>query len=121
MSVVDASADITELREPRFGFWRRSYAMVVKEFIQLRRDRVSFAMIVMIPVMQLLLFGYAINTTPHDLPTAVLLQEDSDLGRSILKALENTKYFHFTRKVHSVEEFDNLLKSGKVLFGVEIP
>ena len=44
--------------EPPFGFWRRSYAMLVKEFIQLRRDRVSFAMIVMIPVMQLLLFGY---------------------------------------------------------------
>jgi len=95
--------------------------MVIKEFIQLRRDRVSFAMIVMIPVMQLLLFGYAINTTPRHLPTAVLLQEDSDLGRSILKALENTAYFKFTREVHDVAEFDNLLLSGKVLFGVEIP
>jgi ABC-2 type transport system permease protein len=71
--------------------------------------------------MQLLLFGYAINTTPHDLPTAVLLQEDTDLGRSILKALENTAYFKFTREVHDVQEFDDLLKSGKVLFGVEIP
>jgi ABC-2 type transport system permease protein len=78
-------------------------------------------MIVMIPVMQLLLFGYAINTTPRNLPTAVLLQEDSDLARSILKALENTAYFHFTREVHSVAELDNLLQSGKVLFGVEIP
>src|SRR4030088_134581 len=103
------------------GFWKRSYAMVVKEFIQLRRDRVSFAMIVMIPVMQLLLFGFAINTTPRHLPTAVLLQEDSDLARSILKALENTAYFRFTREVHDVTEFDNLLKSGKVLFGVEVP
>jgi ABC-2 type transport system permease protein len=55
------------------------------------------------------------------LPTAVLLQEDTDLGRSILKALENTSYFHFTREVHTVEEFDDLLMSGKVLFGVEIP
>jgi len=110
-----------EVPEPRFGFWRRSYAMLVKEFIQLRRDRVSFGMIVMIPVMQLLLFGYAINTTPRNLPTAVLLQEDSDLGRSILKALENTSYFHFTREVHDVAEFDDLLTSGKVLFGVEIP
>jgi ABC-2 type transport system permease protein len=110
-----------EAGEPRFGFWRRSYAMVIKEFIQLRRDRVSFAMIVMIPVMQLLLFGYAINTTPRDLPTAVLLQEDSDLARSILKALQNTSYFRFTRQVHDVAEFDNLLLSGKVLFGVEIP
>ena len=106
---------------PRFGFWRRSFAMVIKEFIQLRRDRVSFAMIVMIPVMQLLLFGYGINTTPRHLPTAVLLQEDSDLARSILKALENTAYFRFTTEAHDVAEFDNLLLSGKVLFGVEIP
>ena len=95
--------------------------MVIKEFIQLRRDRVSFAMIIMLPVMQLLLFGYAINTTPHNLPTAVLLQEDSDLGRSILKALENSAYFHFIYKVRDVGEFDDLLQSGKVLFGVEIP
>jgi len=121
MSAIDTSTPSAEIRQPSFGFWRRSYAMVVKEFIQLRRDRVSFAMIVMIPVMQLLLFGYAINTTPHNLPAAVLLQEDSDLGRSILKALENTAYFRFVRQVHDVEEFDNLLLSGKVLFGVEIP
>ena len=111
----------SDVDEPSFGFWRRSYAMLVKEFIQLRRDRVSFGMIIMLPVMQLLLFGYAINTTPHNLPTAVLLQEDSDLGRSILKAMENTAYFRFTREVNTVEEFDDLLESGKVLFGVEIP
>ena len=73
MSEMVIPAERSEVREPPFGFWRRSYAMVVKEFIQLRRDRVSFAMIVMIPVMQLLLFGYAINTTPRHLPTAVLL------------------------------------------------
>jgi ABC-2 type transport system permease protein len=121
MSVTHALDHNRDTGEPPFGFWRRSYAMVVKEFIQLRRDRVSFAMIVMIPVMQLLLFGYAINTTPRHLPTAVLLQEDSDLARSILKALENTAYFRFTRKVHDVAEFDDLLQSGKVLFGVEIP
>jgi ABC-2 type transport system permease protein len=121
MSITNATGHQGEIREARFGFWRRCYAMMVKEFIQLRRDRVSFAMIVMIPVMQLLLFGYAINTTPHNLPTAVLVQEDSDLGRSILKALENTAYFHFVREVHDVAEFDDLLTSGKVLFGVEIP
>jgi ABC-2 type transport system permease protein len=121
MSAVDAPDHSRDSREPRFGFWRRSFAMLVKEFIQLRRDRVSFAMIVMIPVMQLMLFGYAINTTPRNLPTAVLLQEDSDLARSILKALENTAYFSFTQEVHDVAEFDNLLLSGKVLFGVEIP
>src|SRR5438132_13643227 len=117
----DASATAPEDREPPFGFWRRSYAMLVKEFIQLRRDRVSFGMIIMLPVMQLMLFGFAINTTPHNLPSAVLLQEDSDLGRSILKALENTAYFRFTHEVHTEAEFDALLLSGKVLFGVEIP
>lgn len=118
---MSATDDHSAEREMPFGFWRRSYAMLVKEFIQLRRDRVSFAMIVMIPVMQLLLFGYAINTTPRHLPTAVLIQEDSDLARSILKALENTAYFRFTQEVHDVDTFNNLLKSGKVLFGVEIP
>src|SRR6516225_5897850 len=121
MSMAISSDGRGEARETSFGFWRRCYAMVVKEFIQLRRDRVSFAMIVMIPVMQLLLFGYAINTTPLNLPTAVLLQEDSDLGRSVLKALENTSYFHFVRRVHDVKEFDDLMLSGQVLFGVEIP
>src|SRR5690348_12196011 len=103
ITTIDNAGERRDSSENRFGFWRRSYAMVVKEFIQLRRDRVSFAMIVMIPVMQLLLFGYAINTTPRDLPTAVLLQEDSDIGRSILKALENTKYFKFTYQVHNVQ------------------
>src|SRR6202051_1385001 len=81
--------------------WRRTYAMLVKEFIQLKRDRVSFAMIIMIPLVQLMLFGYAINTNPRHLPTAVLLQEESDLGRSILKALQNTEYFEVTHQVSS--------------------
>jgi ABC-2 type transport system permease protein len=103
------------------GFWRRTGAMLIKEFIQLRRDRVSFAMIVMIPVMQLMLFGYAINTTPRHMPTAVLLQEQSDVGRSILKAIENTAYFNVIRQARDAAEFDQLLKSGTVLFGIEVP
>lgn len=103
------------------GFWRRAKAMLVKEFIQLRRDRVSFAMIVMIPIMQLILFGYAINTTPRNLPTAVLLQETSDVGRTILAAIERTGYFKITHRLSSVEEFDRVLASGEVLFAIEIP
>src|SRR5499433_3860662 len=102
-------------------FWRRTWAMLIKEFIQLKRDRVSFAMIIMIPLVQLLLFGYAINTNPRHLPTAVLLQEQSDLGRSILKALENTAYFDVTHVVKNEAEFDKLLASGTVLFAIEIP
>jgi len=103
------------------GFWTRSRAILIKEFIQLRRDRVSFGMIVMVPLIQLMLFGYAINTQPRHLPTAVLLQEQSDLGRTILRAMENTRYFTVTRIVRTEAEFDELLKSGAVLFGVEIP
>jgi ABC-2 type transport system permease protein len=101
--------------------WHRTTAMLIKEFIQLRRDRVSFAMIVMIPLVQLSLFGYAINTTPRNLPTAVLLQEQSDVGRSILAALQNTKYFKLTQQLHDEAEFDAVLASGKVLFAIEIP
>src|SRR5216683_432481 len=108
-------------RRSAFDFWRRTFAMLVKEFIQLKRDRVSFAMIIMIPLVQLLLFGYAINTNPRHLPTAVLLQEQSDLGRSILKAIENTKYFDVTHVVRNEAEFDRLLASGTVLFAIEIP
>ena len=95
--------------------------MLIKEFIQLRRDRISFATMIMIPLMQLMLFGYAINTTPRDLPTAVLLQENSDVGRSILAALQNTKYFRVTHQVRDAAEFDRLLQSGTVLFAIEIP
>jgi ABC-2 type transport system permease protein len=102
-------------------FWRRTWAMLIKEFIQLARDRVSFAMIIMIPLLQLLLFGYAINTNPRHLPTAVLLQEQTDLGRSILKALENTGYFDVTHVAQTDAELDRLLASGTVLFAIEIP
>jgi len=103
------------------GFWRKTWAVLIKEFIQLKRDRVSFAMIIMIPLIQLLLFGYAINTTPRDLPTAVLMQERSDLARSILAALQNTKYFKVTQLPHTEAELDQLLASGQVLFAIEIP
>jgi ABC-2 type transport system permease protein len=105
----------------RSGFWRRTGAMLLKEFLQLRRDRITFATMISIPVMQLVLFGYAINTVPRDLPTAVLVQESSDVSRTILKALENTRYFKVTRRVRDEAEFDHVLQSGEVLFGIEIP
>ena len=105
----------------RGGFLRRAGAMLFKEFLQLRRDRITFATMIMIPLMQLILFGYAINTTTRDLPTAVLMQESSDVGRSILAALENTKYFKVKHRARDVAELDRLLASGTVLFAVEIP
>ncbi len=103
------------------GFWRRSGAMLLKEFLQLRRDRITFATMIIIPLLQLVLFGYAINTTPRNLPTAVLLQESSDVGRSILAAMKNTDYFSITEQLHSDAELDQALDSGRVLFAVEIP
>jgi len=103
------------------GFFRRAGAMLLKEFLQLRRDRVTFATMITIPLLQLTLFGYAINTTPRYLPTAVLLQESSDVGRSILAALQNTKFFKVTRQLRDETELDQALASGTVLFAVEIP
>ena len=108
-------------RRIRGNFWTRTWAVLVKEFIQLKRDRVSFAMIIMIPLIQLLLFGYAINTNPRHLPTAVLLQENSDLGRSILAALKNTDYFNVIERPSTEAELDAMLASGKILLGIEIP
>jgi len=103
------------------GFWRRIGAMLLKEFLQLRRDHVTLATMITIPLLQLILFGYAINTIPRDLPTAVLLQESSDVGRSILAALRNTKYFKVTMQLRDDAELDQVLASGKVQFAVEIP
>jgi ABC-2 type transport system permease protein len=102
-------------------FWRRVRAMIVKEFLQLRRDRITLATMVTVPLMQLVLFGYAINTSPRDLPAAVLMQEQSDVSRSILAGLQNTKYFKITDIARDEAEFDHLLASGRVLFGIEVP
>jgi ABC-2 type transport system permease protein len=105
----------------RSGAASRTVAMFIKEFVQLRRDRLTFATMIFIPVVQLLLFGYAINTTPRHLPTAVLMHEESDLARSVLAALRNTSYFAVTHIARSEAEMDHWLRSGTVLFGVEIP
>jgi ABC-2 type transport system permease protein len=117
---MSAAADRID-PERRGGFFRRAGAMLLKELLQLRRDRITLATMITIPLMQLILFGYAINTTPRNLPTAVLLQESSDVGRSIIAALENTKYFKVTHRARDVAELDHLLASGTVLFAVEVP
>jgi ABC-2 type transport system permease protein len=103
------------------AIWHRIWAMIVKEFVQLRRDPVTLAAMIAVPVLQLMLYGYAINTNPKNLPTAVLVQESSDVGRSILAALRNTEYFRITHQVYDVEMLDRLFASGDVLFAIEIP
>ena len=106
-------------RDP--GFFRRLWAMVVKEFVQMRRDRVTFATMILVPVMQLVLFGYAINTDPKHLPTVVLVRDNGPLTRAVLAALKNTDYFDLRWEVHDAAQVDKLVRSGQAQFAVEIP
>lgn len=99
----------------------RIYAVFVKEFIQLRRDRVTLAMIVGIPLIQLLLFGYAINTDPKHLPTALLVQDDGPLARSVVAALRATDYFDIKAAAADEQDADRLILSNKVQFVIDIP
>src|SRR3954464_4761741 len=92
----------------------RFYATFMKELIQLRRDRITFATMIFIPLAQLLLFGYAINTNPPPLPTAVLVQDDSVFARSFMAALRTTDYFEVRTIAASEDEFDRLLLTGAV-------
>jgi ABC-2 type transport system permease protein len=103
------------------GFLRRMWAMVVKEFVQMRRDRMTFATMIFVPILQLTLFGYAINTDPKQLPTAVLVRDDGPLTRAVLAAMRNTDYFDFRWQVRDPEELDKLIRSGEAQFAVEIP
>ena len=99
----------------------RILAVFAKEFVQLTRDRLTYAMILAVPVVQLLLFGYAINTEPRHLPTAVLVQDDGVFARSTLSALKNTSYFDIRYAVRSPAEIDQLIASGEVIFAITIP
>ncbi|HEX9525732.1 MAG TPA: ABC transporter permease, partial [Reyranella sp.] len=80
------------------GFWVRLGAIVIKEVMPLCRDRLSFAMMFGMPILELLLFGYAINTDPHHLPTAVVAADQSRITRTVLSALANTSYMDFTHR-----------------------
>ena len=84
----------------------RVMAVLIKEFKQLTRDRITYAMMLAIPVVQLTLFGYAINTEPRHLPTALLIQEDSRYARSITAALKNSLYFEFVAQARTPAELD---------------
>lgn len=95
--------------------------MVVKEFVQMSRDRLTFAMILGIPLMQLIVFGVVINTDPRHMPAAVLLADDGPQGRTLLQGLKNSTYFDFVQRVGSEAEGERLLRQGRVQFVVSIP
>lgn len=99
----------------------RILAILNKEFIQLVRDRLGYAMIVGIPIMQLLLFGYAVNSDPKHLPTAVLVQDNGQFARSVIGAMVRSDYFEIRYAARSPAEMDRLIERGQVQFAVTIP
>jgi ABC-2 type transport system permease protein len=99
----------------------RWLGIVGKEFIQLKRDRLTFAMIVGIPVVQLVMFGYAINSDPKRLPTALLVADRSEFSRSILAGLQNSRYFEFVGEARDEDDADRMLAMGEAQFVVTIP
>jgi len=106
----------------RFAFnWQRFRAIVSKEFIQMRRDRVTFAMMVGIPMLQLILFGYAINSDPKHLPTVVYSADNSVFSRTLVWGLRNSSYFDITREARSEDDIQKMLALGTVQFAVQIP
>ena len=103
-----------------FSF-QRFWAIVLKEFIQMRRDRLTFGMMVGIPMIQLILFGFAINSNPKHLPTAVYAADNSPFSRTLVWALRNSSYFDITREAHSAAEIQTLLAENKIQFAVTVP
>ena len=103
------------------GFLARFVAVFVKEFIQMRRDRLTFAMMVGVPLMQLTLFGFAINADPKNMPTAVVLADQGPYVRSIIAAIRNTDRFEITRMAASEAEALQMLQQGRVQFVVTVP
>ena len=107
-------------RHPKFSF-QRLRGIISKEFTQMRRDRLTFAMMLGIPLIQLTLFGYAINADPRHLPAAVLMADQGPQGRTVLQAMKNSTYFDFVREVKTESEGHDLLARGQVQFVINIP
>ncbi len=99
----------------------RLMAMMVKEFVQIRRDRLTFGMIVGIPLLQLLLFGYAINSDPKHLPAAIVDADHGPVGRAVIAAMQTSRYFDITLLPESEVDADEILARGEAQFVVTIP
>ncbi|MBN9587415.1 MAG: ABC transporter permease [Alphaproteobacteria bacterium] len=100
---------------------RRIAAILTKEFLQLRRDKLTLAMIIGVPLLQLCLFGFAINLNPKNLPTAISVGDPGIFARSIVAALENSSYFQIVAQTNSPAAARRMLREGQVIFVVEIP
>jgi ABC-2 type transport system permease protein len=104
-----------------FGLSGRTVAVMRKEFLMLRRDHVTAASMVVIPVALMLLHGYALDNTPRNLRTAWVAPEESDVAFELRSAIEQTGFFRVTRYAQTIEQADDWFKSGEVTFVVEIP
>lgn len=100
---------------------RRLWAIIAKETVQMRRDRITFAMMLGVPLLQLVLFGFAINNDPKGLPAALVTTSQDHYTRAMISAMENTGYYRFDHVVASAEEAERLIRSGAVSFVVTIP
>ncbi len=100
---------------------QRIKAVFLKEMVQMRRDKMTFGMMFMMPIMQLVIFGYAINNDPKQLPTAVLVEEQSPITRTIVQGLANSNYYEFVMQTDDPRETGDLLARGKVAFVLSIP
>jgi hypothetical protein len=99
----------------------RIFAILLKEVRQLRRDRLTFGMVVGLPVMQMLLFGYAINTDVRDLKTAIADQSNTHLSRQFVAELAQTQVVNIVASVESAQQLETLLRDGSISIGVHIP
>jgi ABC-2 type transport system permease protein len=100
---------------------RRIGAILTKEFIQMRRDRLTSAIMVVMPIMQLILFGFAINSDPRHLPTLLYLEDRSAIVRSLTAGLQNSSYFDVEGEVQSAEAGTKALQSGEAAFVITVP
>ena len=105
----------------RLFSWSRIRAVMIKEFIQMRRDRLTFAMIIGVPIIQLVLFGYAINTDPKRLPTAVVAADHGPISRAILAGMQLSSYFDIGEGTPTEAEAREMLAKGDVSYIVTIP
>lgn len=99
----------------------RLWGIIIKEFTQMRRDRMTFAMMIGLPLLQLILFGFAINTDPKNLPTVIVSADNSIFTRNFIVALQNSTYFKILPGIKTYDEADSLISQGKIQFAIYIP
>ncbi|MGE0531127.1 MAG: ABC transporter permease [Hyphomonadaceae bacterium] len=101
--------------------WARVFAVFLKELVQMRRDRPTFAIMIMMPVMQLVLFGYAINTDPRHMPAVVEMREDGPMTRAFLASLTQSSYVDIVAVTQRAEDGEAMIRSGRATFFISIP